>query len=154
MLEVSGLKDNELLELYARLLEELRQRQLVRSSNNPVSDYAERIICERLHLSLQVGSNKGYDALEAETGTRYQIKARRLTRRNQSKQLGVIRNLEQELFDFLVAVILDEQFNPIEIWRIPREIISKYARFSKHQNGHILILTGHLLKDKAVQKLL
>ena len=65
MLDVKGLADEELLHLYGRLMEELRQRELVRSSNNPVSDYAEKIVCERLKLSLMGKSRKGYDAIDA-----------------------------------------------------------------------------------------
>lgn len=150
MIEVKNLDDEELLQLYGKLMEELRQRKLIRSSNNPVSDYAEKIVCERLSLSQATKSSKGYDAIDENTGMKYQIKARRLTRHNKSRQLGVIRNLNQKLFDYLIAVISDESFRPIEIWRIPRETIPKYARYSRHQNGHILILTGEVLEDKTV----
>ena len=150
LLGLRSLKDRELLQLYGRLMEELRQRKLIRSSNNPVSDYAEKLVCEKLKLSIQGKSSKGFDAIDEGTGTKYQIKARRLTRHNMSRQLGVIRNLDQKLFDYLIAVIFDESFNPIEIWRIPRETIPKYARYSEHQNGHILVLTGKVLEDKTV----
>jgi len=150
MLDVKNLEEKELLELYGKLMEELRRRKLVRSSNNPVSDYAEKIVCEKLGLSLQKKSSKGYDAIDENTGTKYQIKARRLTNHNKSRQLGVIRNLDQNLFDFLIAVIFNESFEPIEIWRIPQATIPKYARYSQHQNGHILVLTGKVLEDKTV----
>jgi len=127
-------------------MEELRQRKLIRSSNNPVSDYAEKIVCEKLGLSLKGKSSKGYDAIDEKTGTRYQIKARRLTSHNQSRQLSVIRNLDKELFEYLIAVIFDEIFKPLEIWQIPHKTIPRYARYSKHQNGHILALTVKYLK--------
>lgn len=152
-MDLRSLNEMELLQLYSRLMEELRQRKLVRSSNNPVSDYAEKIVCEKLKLSLQRKSSKGYDAIDEKSRTKYQIKARRLTRHNKSRQLGVIRNLDQKLFDYLVAVFFDELFNPVEVWRIPRETIPKYARFSPHQNGHILILTGEVLEDETVDRL-
>jgi len=152
-LNLSSLSNRELLQLYSRLIEELRQRKLTRSSNNPVSDYAEKIVCEKLKLTLQAKSSKGYDALDEKSGTKYQIKARRLTRHNMSRQLGVIRNLDQRLFDFLIAVIFDESFKPIEVWRIPRETIPKYAHYSEHQNGHILVLTGKVLEDDAVTRI-
>lgn len=135
-------------------MEELRQRNLIRSSNNPVSDYAEKIVSERMNLTLQKGSTKGYDAIDEKTGVRFQIKTRRLTKHNKSKQLGVIRNLNQDLFDFLVAVIFDEYFEPQEIWQIPRDVIHLYSRFSEHQNGHILLLTGDILRDKNVKRIL
>lgn len=153
MIEVKNIDDEELLRLYGKLMEELRQRKLIRSSNNPVSDYAEKIICDRLGLSQATKSRKGYDAIDENTGIKYQIKARRLTKLNTSRQLGVIRNLNQKLFDYLIAVIFDESFRPIEIWRIPRETIPKYARFSDHQNGYILVLTGKVLEDETVTRL-
>jgi len=152
--DLTSLNDKELLRLYGDLIEELRQRKLVRSSNNPVSDYAEKIVFERMNLSLRRGSNKGYDAVDEKTGLKYQIKTRRLTRHNKSRQLSVIRNLDQKLFDFLIAVIFDESLEPQEIWRIPREIIPKYSRYSAHQNGHILVLAGSILQDKAVARFL
>jgi hypothetical protein len=153
MSDFKGFEDEELLQLYGRLMEELRQRKLIRSSNTPVSDYAEKIVCEKLKLSLQRKSSKGHDAIDEKRGTKYQIKARRLTRHNKSRQLGVIRNLDQRLFDYLIAVFFDEFFNIIEIWRIPRETIPMYSRYSPHQNGHILVLTGEVLEDKTVTRL-
>jgi len=154
MIDLNSLVDDELLQLYGRLMEELRQRTLVRSSNNPISDYAEKIICEKLKLSLQRKSSKGYDAIDGNTGQKFQIKARRLTRHNKSRQLGVIRNLDQKLFDYLIAVIFNESFKPVEIWRIPRETIPTYARYSRHQNGYILVLTVKVLEDVTVTRLL
>jgi hypothetical protein len=45
--------------------------------------------------------------------------------------------------------------NAIEhFWQIPINIIPKYAKFSEHQNGHILISAGSILQDKEIKKLL
>ncbi len=151
---LASFSDKELLRLYCNLMEELRHRNIIRSSNNPVSDYAEKIVAERMNLTLAEGSNKGYDAIEKESGLRYQIKSRRLTKHNNSKQLGVIRHLDQKLFDYLIAVIFNESLEPEEIWQVPSDIISKYSKFSQHQNGHILILTGKILQDEEVKRLL
>ena len=43
-------------------------------------------------------------------GTRYQIKCRRLTAHNGSRQLSAIRRLATRLFDILAVLLLDEQF--------------------------------------------
>jgi hypothetical protein len=147
-------EDKQLLHLYCDLMEELRQRGIVRSGNNPISDYGENIIGKRLNLKLTAGSNKGYDAIDEKTQVKFQIKSRRTTKYNDSRQLGVIRNLDQRLFDYLIAVFFDEFLEPKEIWQIPVDIISRYAKFSKHQNGHILILAGDILEDEDVKKLL
>lgn len=128
--------DSELLTAYSELMEELRQRNIVRTSNNPVADYAEKVAVERLRLK-QVGKEeKGFDALDVQ-GYRYQIKGRRITKHNSSRQLSVIRNLGDRLFDYLVAVIFDESFKVKEIWTIPYEFVKEYSRHSAHQNGHI-----------------
>jgi len=100
-MNLNNFSDKKLLRIYNDLMEKLRERKLVRSSNNPVSDYAEKIVKDRMNLILQRGSNKGYDAIDEATGKKYQIKSRRLTKHNKSRQLGVIRNLDQRLFDYI-----------------------------------------------------
>lgn len=143
----------KLLHLYADTMKELRKRRILRSSNNPTADYAEYIIANKLNLELAPNSNKEFDAIDRKTGIKYQIKARRLTEFNKSKQLGVLRNLDSANFNFLIAVIFDEKFNILEAYKIPKNVIKKYARFSKHQNGHILTLKGLILKDDKISKI-
>jgi len=136
--------DSELLAAYSELMEELRQRNIIRTSNNPVADYAEKVAAERLSLT-QVGKEeKGFDAVDAQ-GYRYQIKGRRITKHNSSRQLSVIRNLSQRLFDYLIAVIFDESFKVKEIWKIPYEFVKEHSRFSEHQNGHIFYAKPEIL---------
>ncbi len=128
-------------------------RGLVRSSNNPIADYAEKVIAERLQLTLVQGSTRGFDAQDGR-GRRYQIKARRLTRHNASRQLGVIRNLRSKDFDYLLAGLFDESFTLKELWQIPHAIIQTHAKHSAHQHGHILHLRGPLLQARGVRSLL
>lgn len=152
-MNLKNLSIRQLLNSYSSIMNELRQRKILRSGNNPASDYAEYVIAKKLKLKLTTNSNKEYDAIESKSGIKYQIKSRRITRYNNSRQLGVIRNLEKAEFDFLIAVIFNENFDVIESYKIPRSIIKKYARFSRHQNGHILILRGDILKDKDVKSI-
>jgi len=136
--------DSELLATYSELMEELRQRNIIRTSNNPVADYAEKVAVERLSLK-QVGKEeKGFDAVDAQ-GYRYQIKGRRITKHNSSRQLSVIRNLNERLFDYLIAVIFGEFFEVKEIWKIPYEFVKKHGRLSEHQNGHIFYAKPEIL---------
>lgn len=145
--------DLALLEFYGEIINELRDRKIIRSSNNPVADYAEYIVAKKLKLSLTSNSNKDFDAVDKKTGVKYQIKSRRITKFSKSRQLGVIRNLDRSEFNFLIAVIFDEKFRVLEIYKIPKKIIKKYARFSKHQNGYILQAKGKVLLDKNVIKI-
>jgi hypothetical protein len=132
-------------------MDELRRRQVVRSSNNPVSDYAEFLVCRKLGLKLARGSNKGFDALDRR-GNRYQIKARRLDGRS-SRQLGVIRNLKESPFEVCIAILFNHKFRPTEVYRIPISVIRKHGKFSRHQNGWIVHLRTSLTADPRVKNI-
>src|SRR5664280_1734250 len=96
----------ELLCLFGSILDELQSRGIVRTSNNPVSDYTEWLVSQRLGLTLCGNSEKGFDSTD-KNGVKYEIKARRVTPENPSRQLSAIRNLDGKHFDFLVAVVYD-----------------------------------------------
>jgi hypothetical protein len=153
---LDGFINSYLLRLYCDLIQEFRKRGIIHNGNNVVADYGEKIVADKLNLKLQPGSYKGYDAIDEKTGLKYQVKARQLTQHNgaSARQLGVIRDLENRPFDFLVAVIFDEIMEPKEILQIPIEVISKYSRFIKRINGHVLILAGDILQDETVKKLM
>lgn len=151
--DFSQQSDSELLATYSELMEELRRRQVIRSSNNPVADYAEKVAIERLNLEGVGKEQKGFDAVDAQ-GRKYQIKGRRLTRHNSSRQLGVIRNLNERLFDYLIAVIFDEAFGVQEIWKIPHEFVAENCTFSELQNGHIFFAEPDVLAvNKGVMRI-
>jgi hypothetical protein len=142
----------ELLKLYASTIEELRKREVVRTANNPVGDYAEWLVSTALGLKLVENSAAGYDAISSE-GVRVQIKGRRLTANNSSRQLSVIRNLEANGFDELVAVMFDEHFEIVEAVSIPHAVVAEYSVYRAHVNGHILHARGKLLTDPRVRSL-
>jgi len=141
-----------LLHQFAAIMDELKTRGVVRTRNNPVADYAEYLTANALKLTLEHNSKLGYDA-QGEKGERFQIKGRRLDETNKSRQLSVIRNLNSKEFDYLIGVLFDHDFIVMEAYRIPHQLISKYAKYSKHQNGHILYLKGPILQESVVENL-
>ncbi len=94
-----------------------------------------------LGLDLAAKSTAGHDAVDLQ-GIRYQIKGRRITSDNGSLQLGAIRNLDREDFDFLIGVPLDENFKVILAVRIPHAVIGEYASYKAHTNAHVLHPAG------------
>lgn len=141
----------KLLENYSDIIIKLRDGGVLRSNNNPVADYAEYLVSKKFKLELTPNSNKSFDAIDLKTKKTYQVKSRRITRFNNSRQLSVIRSLN---FDFLIAVIFEENFKVREAYKIPKSIIKPpYTRFSKHQNGHILILKGDILQHKKTERI-
>ena len=151
--KLKNMDEQRLLKLYSELMEELRDGELIRTSNNPVADYAEKVAVEYMGLIRLGKEERGYDAV-GKNKRRYQIKGRRVTKHNGSRQLGVIRNLDEKLFDYLIAVIFNEDFSENEIWKVPYRFVKENSRFSKHQNGHILIANPELLSaGKGVERI-
>ena len=153
-IDLRSLSVKELLRLNASTIEELINRGIIRTRNNPVADYAEYLVSTQLNLNLSTNSRKGFDATD-QFGVRYQIKSRRYSKTNRSNQLGVIRNLDSNPFDFLIAVVFEWDYSILFAVMIPIGDINQHARFSKHQNGHILIIEGewvnkYLITEKFV----
>lgn len=152
MLDITTYTTEELLQLHTAINRELQQRAVLRTRNNFVGDYAEWLVADRLNLQLSANSKKGYDATDSD-GLRYQIKGRRTSTTNSSRQLGVIRNLDAHQFDVLVAVVFDESWTLVSAFSIPYESVKDLARFSAHQNGHLLHARPSLLNHPDVTDL-
>ena len=103
MIDLTKLSSTELLALYARISEDFRRRGLTRSSNNPVGDLAEYLFCKAFDWTQAGNSKANLDAVDSD-GNRYQIKGRRPTRHNRSRQLSAIRDLNGNHFDVLAGV--------------------------------------------------
>jgi hypothetical protein len=151
-MNLSNLTIPELLNLQASAIEELRARGIVRTSNNPLGDYTEWLVSKALGLELTANSAAGHDAVSP-VGIRFQIKGRRVTPKNPSRQLSAVRNLSSNNFDHLVAVIFNESYEVIEAVSIPHIVVSEYGAYRSHINGHILHIRGKLLEDERVKNL-
>lgn len=139
LLDLTKLTIAELLVAHGAVLGELRQRNVIRSNNNPTGDYTEWLVSTKLGLTLETNATKGFDATDSQ-GLRYQIKGRRVTPENRSTQLSAIRNLDGKDFDFLVAVVFDANWQVHHAAKIPHQTISLLATFRPHVNGHIMHL--------------
>lgn len=136
---VKARRINELLELHGAVIEELRERNVVRSANGPVGDYAEFLFAKAFGWTLVNNSQKGYDAVD-EGGQTYQIKSRRITPHNKSRQLSSLRKLPEKHFDFLAGILFNADYSIYRAVIIPHEIIEPRSRFSTHTNGWIFRL--------------
>lgn len=84
-------------------------------------------------------------------GLRYQIKGRRITVANSSTQIGVIRDIVGVNFDFLIAVVFDEDWTVHRAVKIPHGAVSSVACFRKHVNGHVMHLRSSILFHEFVE---
>jgi hypothetical protein len=129
----------ELLSDYGALLDELRRHGIVRSGNNPLSDYAEVLFCAAFKWTRLNNSAHGHDAVDA-GGLRYQIKGRRLTPQSTSRQLSAIRNLEEIPFDYSAGVLVDRDFQVLRAAIIPFAVVRAKCTRVEHSNSWRFLL--------------
>lgn len=150
MTDVSRLSPKELLALHGSVAEELRARGITRTSNNPTGDFAEFLFCRAFGWTQAENSHANIDAIGLD-GVRYQIKGRRTTRDNKSRQLGSIRDFKGRHFDFLAGVIFTEAFEVLKAAIIPYAVVEQRATFIAHTNSHKFILYDDVWDARGVK---
>jgi hypothetical protein len=150
IIELANLSPKELLALHASIGEELRTREITRSSNNPTGDIAEYLFCKAFGWVRAENSNRNIDATGRD-GARYQIKGRRNTAHNASRQLGAIRDFEGRHFDFLAGVLFTESYDVLRAAIIPYEVVAAKATFVPRTNSHKFILHEDVWKAACVR---
>ncbi len=138
-MNLSELSPPELLALHAKLCDELRSRGITRSANNPTGDLAEYLFCKAFGWTQAGNSHANVDAIGTD-GTRYQIKGRRITGHNKSRQLSAIRDLVGEHFHFLAGVLFKEDYVVMRAALIPHAVAIERAKFVERTNSHRFLL--------------
>ncbi|MBY0318895.1 MAG: hypothetical protein K2X72_09250 [Reyranella sp.] len=128
-----------LLKLHADIAGELRDRGILRSSNNPTADVAEHLFCRAFGWIQAGNSHPSADATCAE-GKLYQIKGRRLTPQNASRELSALRRLSDGGFHYLAAVLFAPDYSVTRAAIIPHELVLKNSVYVKHTNAWRFLL--------------
>lgn len=136
---------SQLLSNYAANLEELRSRGVIRTANNPLSDYGELLFCRAFGWTLAGNSAAGHDA-KCQNGIRYQIKARRITKHNGSRQMSALRNLDKDPFDHLAGVLVDSEFRVLKAILVPVDTVRSRSKHIEHTNSWKFMLTDDVWK--------
>lgn len=147
---LANLAVSDLLRLHGDVLDELRRRAVLRSANSPSGDYGELLFSRAFGWELRNNSSSGYDAIDA-NGVRYQIKCRRLTPANPSRQLSFIRKLPDRPFDVLAGVLLDSAFRVVRAALVPVEVVQAQATYVAHVNAWRLLLRDSVWAFGGVQ---
>jgi hypothetical protein len=134
--------------MFHLILEEPRRRELVRSSNNPMADLSELIAAKALGIQLVGKSSAGHDAMNP-AGLRYQVKGRRLTVHNPSRQLSF--GLEAKLFDFVMGVLFSSDFRVARACVIPFEVVRRWAALVAKLVGHRFLLRDEVSSEPIVR---
>ena len=139
-----------MLLIHSRIADELRERGIARSSNNPTGNLAEYLFCKAFGWNQADRScARSIDAV-GEDGKRYQIKARRITRHNGSRQLTG-GDLNSGHFDILAGVILREDYTVLRAALIPHAVALRRATFVERTNSHRFLLRDDIWNDSEVE---
>jgi len=84
-------------------------------------------------------------------GVRYQIKGRRITPQNGSRQMSAIRDLQGSNFDFLAAVLFDQDYSILRAAIIPIEVVVARATFVPRTNSHKFFLRDDVVNVTGVR---
>lgn len=133
----------DLLRMYARILDELLRRKVIRTRNPPVGDYAEWLVAAATGGRLEPNSNRSWDVTTPQ-GTHLQVKARIVgPETRMTAQYSVFRSWD---FDRCVFIRFGQSTYDVDhAVSVPRESIMKVAGYSPHTNGHRVRLGLNLL---------
>ena len=139
-----------LLRLHYHVLDELKARGIIRNASAPIGEYAELLFCEAFAWTrAEKNSNAGYDATD-KAGSRIQIKARRIVGKG-SRQIGSIRNLQQNPFDKLAAILFAKNLEIFRAALIPLEIVKSLSVHDPYTNSYRFMLEDEVWNIPAVQ---
>ena len=147
MKELQAMSEVELLQAHSAVIGELRRRKVVRTENNPLGDYTEWLVCNRLRLKAQGNSQAAFDAIDCQ-GVRYQIKGRRSEAN--SVQFSPIRKLKDHGFDFVIAVIFNTDYSVRLAVKVSYSAVPALARYRAYINGYIPIVTSKVVEQDGV----
>jgi len=138
----------QLLEDWAAIMRALRDRGIIRTSNNPVGDIAEAIVAEHFTGERAPSSQKNWDVRTAD-GERIEVKGiRQLKGGSRRSNVSPIRGAE---YDTVVVVLLDDNFKVTEGLRIPRAVVEELFGHNDHVNGVVIKVSKALRDHPGVQ---
>lgn len=133
----------DLLRLYGRILDELRDRGIQRTRNAPLGDYAEYLAWTAFGGVLEPNSTKSHD-ITTESGLRIQVKARTVAASTRpSAKFSAFRS-----WDFHEALFMTFDATTYDIRSavtVPSQSIRDRAIFYAHTNAANLTLGTDLL---------
>ncbi|WDV44053.1 hypothetical protein PV797_10985 [Clostridiaceae bacterium M8S5] len=145
-INLSELTELELMILNRDIVKELNKRNVVKTRNKPIAGYARWLIKNTFGFKQTVNPNEKYDFLDKDNN-KYLVRSRQIIG-NKNLPFGIIRNLDDRNFDYLITVVFDEDFNIMESYKISYEVLQNEVDFNSYQKGFILGVS-HISKLKS-----
>ena len=157
LMDFSKFNNSELIKLYGDLLQEMRNKGLIRSKN-VVGDIGEYSVIEYFNktknlpkLQAAPPSTKNIDAISTD-GERYSIKC------TTTHTTGIFWGLSQDikitdikpLFEYVIILQLDEFLQPLLMLQVSWEAFFKHKHWHSRMKAYNLIINKALIDDSIV----
>jgi hypothetical protein len=157
MVDIAGLSTNEIIQLYADILDELKDREVIRT-NNLVGDLGEYIAVEHFNnnstlpnLIFAPEGTRNIDAL-SRNGERYSIKA------TTTNLTGIVYDINHpdseddqlQKFEYMLIVQLSKSYKLKRIIQLEWNLFLKYKKWHSTMRGWNISITKTLLKESKV----
>jgi hypothetical protein len=148
-LKLSEMPTRDLLALWGQTLRELRDREVVRTFNNPIGDIAEALVA--LHYEGERGSfsQASWD-VKTRAGELLEVKALRRTGAKTRRNLSPVRS---DGYNAVIIVIFTEDLRVDEAIRVPREVVNELFAWNEHVAGRIIRVTKKLLEHPEIRRI-
>ena len=156
-MDLSNQSGMELIQLYGKLLSEMRSRELIRTKN-VTGDLGEYIVIDYYSkikglpkLQFAPPSTKNIDAISV-NGERDSIKC--TTTNTTGAFYGIEKDAKKDevkpLFEYVVVIKLDENYQPILMMQMDWETFFKHKHWHSRVNAYNLIISRALIEDAVV----
>lgn len=149
MLDLNALSNRELLEVWAKSLQLLYDRGVVRTYNSPIGDIAEEMVARHYGGVRGAFDQAAWDV--AIGGELLQVKACR--RGSPTSKVGFSPIRHRDGYDAVILVVFGMDMTVEEAWRVPREVVNELGKFNAHVNGMKISLTSAVRGHPDVERL-
>lgn len=147
--EAGSRTTRELLRDWAAIMQVLREREVIRTNNNPIGDIAEGIVHQHYGGERGSFSQAGWD-VQTDTGERLQVKALRRMPGSRRRNQSPIRDRD---YDAVIVVVFDENFAIERGLRLSRDLVERLFEHKPYVNGRIITVTNALIANPEVEQI-
>lgn len=134
--KLEELNELDLLKMHGKILDIFEKRQVSKTRNQPIAGYSRWLIKNKLGFDQVDNPNEKYDLFD-KNKKKYLVRSRQISN-NKNIPFGVIRNIHDKNFDNLITIVFDKDFNIIEAYMIPVDVLLNKVIYNGYQNGYIL----------------
>ncbi|MBU9828449.1 hypothetical protein J1779_00665 [Rahnella sp. FC061912-K] len=139
----------ELLQINQLSLDELERRNILKIRNNPLHDYTNWLVNNKMNMKPISSNSEGYD-LKTSDGRKVMIIAKRNLLNNNSTMLGVISEKLLKNIDETIAVIYHKDLSIQSAVIIPSGVIYKLGVYNHLQKAYAIRVDTKLVCDPNV----